>query len=55
MVTHELESIVKVGKSSIMLDRESRSIIASGNPRLLKAESEHPKVRQFFHREARVR
>jgi phospholipid/cholesterol/gamma-HCH transport system ATP-binding protein len=55
MVTHELESILEVGKSSIMLDRESKSIIASGNPRLLKAESEHPKVRQFFHREARVR
>jgi phospholipid/cholesterol/gamma-HCH transport system ATP-binding protein len=55
MVTHELESILKVGKSSIMLDRESKSIIASGDPRLLKAESEHPKVRQFFHREARAR
>jgi phospholipid/cholesterol/gamma-HCH transport system ATP-binding protein len=55
MVTHELESILKVGKSSIMLDKESKSIIASGNPRSLKAESEHPKVRQFFHREARVR
>jgi phospholipid/cholesterol/gamma-HCH transport system ATP-binding protein len=55
MVTHELESILKVGKSSIMLDRESKSIIASGDPRSLKAESEHPKVRQFFHREARAR
>jgi phospholipid/cholesterol/gamma-HCH transport system ATP-binding protein len=55
MVTHELESILKVGKSSIMLDRESKSIIASGNPRSLKAESEHPKVHQFFHREARAR
>jgi phospholipid/cholesterol/gamma-HCH transport system ATP-binding protein len=55
MVTHELESILKVGKSSILLDRESKSIIASGDPRSLKAESEHPKVRQFFHREARAR
>jgi phospholipid/cholesterol/gamma-HCH transport system ATP-binding protein len=55
MVTHELESILEVGKSSIMLDRESKSIIATGNPRSLKSESEHPKVRQFFHREARVR
>jgi phospholipid/cholesterol/gamma-HCH transport system ATP-binding protein len=55
MVTHELESILGVGKSSIMLDRETKSIIATGNPRTLKAESEHPKVRQFFHREARVR
>jgi phospholipid/cholesterol/gamma-HCH transport system ATP-binding protein len=55
MVTHELESIFKVGKSCIMLDRESQAIIASGNPRALKAESKDPKVRQFFHREARVR
>jgi phospholipid/cholesterol/gamma-HCH transport system ATP-binding protein len=55
MVTHELDSILQVGKSAIMLDRESKSIIATGNPRSLKAESEHPKVRQFFHREARVR
>jgi phospholipid/cholesterol/gamma-HCH transport system ATP-binding protein len=55
MVTHELESIFKVGKSCIMLDRESKSIIASGDPNALRAESEHPKVRQFFNREARVR
>jgi phospholipid/cholesterol/gamma-HCH transport system ATP-binding protein len=55
MVTHELESIFKVGKSCIMLDRESKSIIASGNPNELRTESEDPKVRQFFNREARVR
>jgi phospholipid/cholesterol/gamma-HCH transport system ATP-binding protein len=55
MVTHELESIFKVGKSCIMLDRESKAIIASGNPRKLKAESADPKVFQFFRREARVR
>jgi phospholipid/cholesterol/gamma-HCH transport system ATP-binding protein len=55
MVTHELESIFKVGKHCIMLDKESKSIIASGSPRQLKAESPDPKVHQFFHREARVR
>jgi phospholipid/cholesterol/gamma-HCH transport system ATP-binding protein len=55
MVTHELESIFKVGKHCIMLDKESQSIIASGSPSQLKAESPDPKVRQFFHREARVR
>lgn len=54
MVTHELESILKVGKSCIMLDKESKSIIASGSPRELKASSLDPKVRQFFRREARV-
>jgi phospholipid/cholesterol/gamma-HCH transport system ATP-binding protein len=55
MVTHELESIFKVGKSCIMLDKESKSIIARGNPRELKAGSPDPRVRQFFNREARVR
>jgi phospholipid/cholesterol/gamma-HCH transport system ATP-binding protein len=55
MVTHELESIFKVGKRCIMLDKDSKSIIASGDPRELKRTSEDPKVHQFFHREARVR
>jgi phospholipid/cholesterol/gamma-HCH transport system ATP-binding protein len=55
MVTHELESILNVGTTAIMLDKDSKSIIASGNPRSLKAESEHPKVRQFFHRQVRAR
>ena len=55
MVTHELESILKVGTTCIMLDKESKSIIASGDPRALKAESKNQKVTQFFNREARVR
>jgi phospholipid/cholesterol/gamma-HCH transport system ATP-binding protein len=55
MVTHELESIFKVGKRCIMLDKEERGVIAAGSPRELKAESRHPKVTQFFNREARPR
>jgi phospholipid/cholesterol/gamma-HCH transport system ATP-binding protein len=53
MVTHELPSIFKVGKNCIMLDRESQSIIARGNPRELRESSQDPRVRQFFLREAR--
>ncbi len=53
MVTHELQSIFKVGKNCIMLDKESKSIIARGNPRELKTSSQDPRVRQFFLREAR--
>ncbi len=53
MVTHELPSIFKVGKNCIMLDKESKSIIARGNPRELKNSSQDPRVRQFFLREAR--
>lgn len=52
MVTHELASIFKVGKNCIMLDKESKSIIARGNPLELKAKSNDPRVRQFFLREA---
>jgi phospholipid/cholesterol/gamma-HCH transport system ATP-binding protein len=53
MVTHELPSIFKVGKNCIMLDKESKSIIARGDPRELKTSSQDPRVRQFFLREAR--
>jgi len=52
MVTHELQSIFKVGKNCIMLDKESRSIIARGDPRALERESRDPRVRRFFRREA---
>jgi phospholipid/cholesterol/gamma-HCH transport system ATP-binding protein len=51
LVTHELESIMKIGKSCIMLDADTKSIIARGDPRTLRAESEDPKVRRFFNRE----
>jgi phospholipid/cholesterol/gamma-HCH transport system ATP-binding protein len=52
MVTHELPSIFKVGKNCIMLDKETQSIIARGNPLTLRRQSEDPRVRRFFLREA---
>lgn len=52
MVTHELESIFKVGKNCIMLDRESRSIIARGEPQRLRTESDDPRVLRFFNRQS---
>jgi len=51
MVTHELESIFKVGKHCIMLDRETKSIIARGEPQKLRTEATDPRVRRFFNRE----
>jgi len=51
MVTHELESIFKVATTCIMLDRETKSIIARGDPRRLKQEADEAKVRRFFNRE----
>jgi len=37
-----------------MLDKEARGLIAEGNPKRLRDESEHPTVRAFFRREARA-
>jgi phospholipid/cholesterol/gamma-HCH transport system ATP-binding protein len=50
VVTHDLESIFKIGQSCIMLDRESRSIIARGDPRVLRDTSTDPRVHSFFNR-----
>jgi len=55
MVTHGLESILRVGTDCIMLDKDARGIIARGDPRELHARSDDPRVRRFFHREARER
>lgn len=49
MVTHELASINAVSDRCIMLDKESKGIIAEGSPKEL-AESDDERVRNFFHR-----
>jgi phospholipid/cholesterol/gamma-HCH transport system ATP-binding protein len=54
VVTHDLESIFKVGQRCIMLDRESQSIIARGDPRVLRDTSADPRVHAFFNRTRRV-
>jgi len=50
IVTHELDSIFKIAQRVIMLDKEKKGIIAQGDPKFLKEESENPLVRQFFNR-----
>ena len=50
LVTHDLDSIFKVGKRCVMLDRQSQSIIARGDPRELRDHSDDPRVRSFFNR-----
>jgi phospholipid/cholesterol/gamma-HCH transport system ATP-binding protein len=50
IVTHDLDSIFKVAKRCIMLDREQRGIIAEGDPRTLRDSSKDERVRTFFHR-----
>ncbi|HEU4726435.1 MAG TPA: ATP-binding cassette domain-containing protein [Kofleriaceae bacterium] len=51
VVTHELGSIHAIVDRCILLDRESRSILASGAPRELRA-SQNPRVQHFFERVA---
>jgi len=50
IVTHELASIFAVGNNSIFLDTETKTMIASGNPKKLLAESREPKVINFLTR-----
>ncbi|HEX7126196.1 MAG TPA: ATP-binding cassette domain-containing protein [Thermodesulfobacteriota bacterium] len=50
IVSHELASILTIGRHCIMLDREARGIIARGDPRQLAARAEDPRVRRFFDR-----
>ena len=50
IVTHELESIFKIASRCIMLDRGSRSIIATGDPKELRDTSTDGRVRDFFNR-----
>lgn len=52
IVSHELASIFTVADRVIMLDNSSRRILAEGDPRRLRDESEDRLVRQFFNRMA---
>ncbi len=51
VVTHELPSIFAVADRVIMLDKETKTIIAAGKPAELRDRSTHRWVRQFFNRE----
>ncbi|HKI80642.1 MAG TPA: ATP-binding cassette domain-containing protein, partial [Pseudodesulfovibrio sp.] len=42
IVTHELESIYKIADRVIMLDKEIKSIVAEGDPRVLRDTSDNP-------------
>jgi phospholipid/cholesterol/gamma-HCH transport system ATP-binding protein len=51
LVTHELESIFKIGKRCIMLDKDEKRVIAAGDPRELREQCPDPRVRAFFNRD----
>jgi phospholipid/cholesterol/gamma-HCH transport system ATP-binding protein len=52
IVSHELYSILSICDNSVFLDTESATMLASGNPRLLRDECENRRVRQFLTRGA---
>jgi phospholipid/cholesterol/gamma-HCH transport system ATP-binding protein len=53
LVTHELPSIFAVSNRCIMLDKESKGILARGDPRELRDQCQDPNVASFFHRKPR--
>lgn len=50
IVTHELQSIFTLAGRAIMLDKQSKGMIAEGNPNELKADRSNPAVWRFFNR-----
>jgi phospholipid/cholesterol/gamma-HCH transport system ATP-binding protein len=51
IVTHELNSIYNIADRVIMLDKETKKIIASGDPAYLRDNSKIPLVQKFFKRQ----
>lgn len=52
IVSHELESIFGIADRVILLERETKGIIAEGPPRELAEKSPDPRVREFLQRRA---
>ena len=52
IVTHELESIFRIVERIVMLDRETKTIIATGTPSQLR-NSADPRVSDFFNRRSK--
>jgi len=50
VVTHELASIFTIASNAVFLDAETRTMIATGDPRTLREASTDPRVRQFLNR-----
>jgi phospholipid/cholesterol/gamma-HCH transport system ATP-binding protein len=50
VVTHELASIFTIGNNSVFLDPDTKTMIASGDPKVLRDDPSNPKVRTFLTR-----
>lgn len=50
VVTHELASIFTIANNSVFLDPQTKTQIATGDPKWLRDHSENPTVREFLNR-----
>jgi phospholipid/cholesterol/gamma-HCH transport system ATP-binding protein len=50
VITHELASIFAIGNNSVFLDAESKTMIATGDPKVLLSDSKDPRVIDFLTR-----
>ena len=50
MVTHELPSIFSIADNAVYLDAETRTMLATGNPKDLLRDPPDPKIRDFLTR-----
>ena len=55
IVTHELDSIFAIGDNVIVLDKEKKGIVASGNPYDLKEHCKNKWVKRFLDRDGLTR
>lgn len=50
VVTHELASIFAIGNNSVFLDTDTKTMLATGHPQTLLANTAIPSVQQFLRR-----
>ncbi|QDU67815.1 ABC transporter ATP-binding protein [Engelhardtia mirabilis] len=55
IVTHELQSVYRIGTDCVLLHRDTKGIVARGRPTVLRDKSKDPRVRAFFHAEHSLR
>jgi phospholipid/cholesterol/gamma-HCH transport system ATP-binding protein len=47
MVTHEIGSVFRIADRCLLLDKESKAVLALGDPRVLR-DSDDSRIREFF-------
>ena len=50
VVTHELASIFTIADNSVFLDAEAKTMLTTGDPKMLRDQSTDPRVRSFLSR-----